>query len=84
MYLKLYIIFSNYEILDYFCKKVFLLQIINKINKMTEIPSVDSTTFKRLRPRQYLERYLTEKIRVDGRKFDQFRETHLNKGNECL
>lgn len=51
---------------------------------MTEIPSVDSTTFRRLRPRQYLERYLIENIRIDGRKFDQFRETHLNKGNERL
>lgn len=38
------------------------------------------TTFQRLHPRVYLERFLAEKIRPDGRNLHGFRDIDVNEG----
>ena len=38
------------------------------------------STFRRLHPRVYLERFLAEGVRPDGREFDESREVTVNVG----
>lgn len=41
---------------------------------------LDASTFRRIQPRAYLERFLAESIRPDGRSFDAFRPPAVNVG----
>jgi exosome complex RNA-binding protein Rrp42 (RNase PH superfamily) len=43
-------------------------------------PQLEVTTFQRLHPRTYLERFLAENIRPDGRNLQDFREVSVNTG----
>ncbi|KAH7929016.1 ribosomal protein S5 domain 2-like protein [Leucogyrophana mollusca] len=46
-----------------------------------ETDSLRAQIFQRLHPRTYLERFLTENVRPDGRTFDEWRTVHVNVGS---
>ncbi|KAI0355465.1 ribosomal protein S5 domain 2-like protein [Trametes cingulata] len=46
-----------------------------------EQDALKALTFQRLHPRTYLERFLAENIRPDGRDFDEWRDVSLNVGS---
>jgi len=46
-----------------------------------EQDALRASTFQRLHPRVYLERFLAENVRPDGREFDEWREVSLNVGS---
>lgn len=41
---------------------------------------LDPLVFQRLNPKAYLERFLVENIRPDGREFDEWRSVNVNVG----
>ncbi|KAI0784898.1 ribosomal protein S5 domain 2-like protein [Abortiporus biennis] len=46
-----------------------------------ELEALKASTFRRLHPKVYLERFLAEKIRPDGREFDEWRDISVNVGS---
>ena len=46
----------------------------------TEQDALRAATFQRLHPKVYLERFLAENVRPDGRGFDEWREVSVNVG----
>ncbi|KAH7910716.1 ribosomal protein S5 domain 2-type protein [Hygrophoropsis aurantiaca] len=46
-----------------------------------EADSLRAQIFQRLHPRTYLERFLTENVRPDGRNFGEWRDVHVNVGS---
>ncbi|KAF8885791.1 ribosomal protein S5 domain 2-like protein [Infundibulicybe gibba] len=46
-----------------------------------EQESLKASVFQRLHPRVYLERFLAEKVRPDGRNFDEWRDISVNVGS---
>jgi exosome complex component RRP43 len=48
----------------------------------TESQSLKASVFQRLHPRVYLERFLEEGVRPDGRSFDQWRDVSVNLGEQ--
>lgn len=46
--------------------------------------ALKAAIFQRLHPRVYLERFLSEKVRPDGRQFDEWRDVSLNVGRHPL
>lgn len=48
--------------------------------KLTQDLAFQAETFKRLHPRAYLERFLAEGFRPDGREVDDWREVSVNVG----
>ncbi|KIY46046.1 hypothetical protein FISHEDRAFT_48109 [Fistulina hepatica ATCC 64428] len=47
----------------------------------TEEDALRASVFQRLRPRAYLERFVAESIRPDGREFDTWRDVSVNVGS---
>lgn len=45
-----------------------------------EQTEIDAATYRRLRPREYLNRFLENDLRMDGRRLDEFRSTSINQG----
>ena len=45
-----------------------------------EKDALKAAVFQRLHPRTYLERYVEEGVRTDGRAFGQFRDVYVNVG----
>lgn len=45
-----------------------------------EQEALKASIFQRLHPRVYLERFLSENIRPDGREFDEWRDVSVNVG----
>jgi len=45
-----------------------------------EQDALKAAVFQRLHPRLYLERYIAEEVRPDGRAFDAFRDVSVNVG----
>lgn len=45
---------------------------------------IDASTFQRLHPRAYLERFLAEGIRPDGRESEEWRQVSINVGQDPL
>ncbi|TIB95991.1 ribosomal protein S5 domain 2-like protein [Wallemia mellicola] len=46
-----------------------------------EQTEIDAATYRRLRPREYLNRFLGNDLRMDGRRLDEFRSTSINQGS---
>jgi hypothetical protein len=46
----------------------------------SEAESLNAAIFQRLHPRIYLERFLEENVRSDGRSFDTWRDVSINVG----
>jgi hypothetical protein len=49
-----------------------------------EQDALKAAVFQRLHPRVYLERFIAEDVRPDGRAFDTFRHVSLNVGEHFL
>jgi len=47
---------------------------------VTVSESLKASIFRRLHPRVYLERFLEENVRPDGRNFDEWRDVSVNVG----
>ncbi|KAI1795008.1 ribosomal protein S5 domain 2-like protein [Ganoderma leucocontextum] len=47
----------------------------------TELDALKALTFQRLHPKTYLERFLAENVRPDGREFDEWRDISVNVGS---
>lgn len=47
---------------------------------IAEQEALKASIFQRLHPRVYLERFLSENIRPDGREFDAWRDASVNVG----
>ncbi|EOQ99190.1 hypothetical protein E3P81_03651 [Wallemia ichthyophaga] len=47
----------------------------------TDHTHIDAATYRRLRPREYLNRYLDSNVRIDGRSLLDFRSTSINQGS---
>ena len=45
-----------------------------------EQTALKAATFRRLHPKLYLERFLAENVRPDGREFDEWRDVSVNVG----
>ena len=48
-----------------------------------EQDALKALTFQRLHPKTYLERFLAENVRPDGRDLDEWRDISLNVGPCC-
>ena len=48
-----------------------------------EQDALKALTFQRLHPKTYLERFLAENVRPDGRDLDEWRDISLNVGSCC-
>ena len=48
-----------------------------------EQDALKALTFQRLHPKTYLERFLAENVRPDGREFDEWRDISVNVGSCC-
>lgn len=49
--------------------------------EVAEEKALKVSTFRRLHPRVYLERFLSEKVRPDGRELDESRDVTVNVGS---
>jgi exosome complex component RRP43 len=53
-------------------------------NSSTEEQALKASTFQRLHPRAYFERFLSEGVRPDGREPNAWRDVSVNVGEQSL